>query len=79
MHAPQATIPAFDMVVHEQRVVGSFAYTNSEFAQALGLLESGRLVPAVSRRSVTLAESDDVFRRLVDGALGGVLKEIVRP
>ncbi|MDP9258774.1 MAG: alcohol dehydrogenase catalytic domain-containing protein [Actinomycetota bacterium] len=79
MHAQEATIPAFDMVVHEQRVVGSFAYTNSEFGRALGLLESGRLVPAVSRRSVPLAGSDDVFRRLLDGALDGVLKEIVRP
>ncbi len=79
MHAHEATIPAFDMVVHEQRVVGAFAYTNSEFGRALGLIESGRLVPAVSRRSVPLAESDDVFRRLLDGALDGVLKEIVRP
>ena len=79
MHAQEATIPAFDMVVREQRIVGSFAYTNAEFSSALGLLESGRLVPAVSCRSVPLAGSDDVFRRLLDGALDGVLKEIVRP
>jgi 2-desacetyl-2-hydroxyethyl bacteriochlorophyllide A dehydrogenase len=79
MHEQEATIPAFDMVVHEQRVVGSFAYTNAEFGQALGLLESGRLVPAVSCRSGPLAESDAVFRRLLDGTLDGVLKEIVRP
>jgi threonine dehydrogenase-like Zn-dependent dehydrogenase len=79
MHAQEATIPAFDMVVHEQRVVGSFAYTNSEFGLALGLLESGRLVPAISRRAVPLAESGDVFRRLLGGELDGVLKEIVRP
>jgi threonine dehydrogenase-like Zn-dependent dehydrogenase len=79
MHAQEATIPAFDMVVREQRVVGSFAYTNAEFGRALGLLESGRLEPAVSRRSVPLAGSDAVFRRLLDGALDGVLKEIVRP
>lgn len=79
MHAQEATIPAFDMVVREQRVVGSFAYTNGEFSRALGLLESGLLVPAVSRRSVPLAESDVTFRRLLDGALDGVLKEVVRP
>jgi 2-desacetyl-2-hydroxyethyl bacteriochlorophyllide A dehydrogenase len=79
MHAPDATIPAFDMVVHEQRVVGSFAYTNGEFGRALGLLESGLLVPAVSRRSGPLEGSDAVFRRLLDGTLDGVLKEIVRP
>ena len=59
--------------------MGSFAYTNAEFSSALGLLESGRLAPAVSSRSVPLAGSDDVFRRLLDGALDGVLKEIVRP
>jgi len=79
MHAQEATIPAFDMVVHEQRIVGSFAYTNAEFSSALGLLESGRLVPAVSSRSVPLERSDGVFRRLLDGTLDGVLKEIVRP
>jgi threonine dehydrogenase-like Zn-dependent dehydrogenase len=79
MHAQEATIPAFDVVVREQRVVGSFAYTNAEFAQALGLLESGLLAPAVSRRSGPLARSDVVFRRLLDGAPDGILKEIVRP
>jgi hypothetical protein len=36
-------------------------------------------VPGVSRRSVPLAKSDDAFRRLLDGVLDGVLKEIVRP
>jgi 2-desacetyl-2-hydroxyethyl bacteriochlorophyllide A dehydrogenase len=79
MHAAAATIPAFDMVVREQRVQGSFAYTNGEFASALGLLESGRLLPAVSHRSVGLAGSAATFRRLLDGSPDGVLKEIVRP
>jgi threonine dehydrogenase-like Zn-dependent dehydrogenase len=79
MHAQEATIPAFDMVVREQRAIGSFAYTNAEFGQALGLLESGLLVPAVSRRSVPLAESHVAFRRLVDGAADSVLKQVVCP
>jgi 2-desacetyl-2-hydroxyethyl bacteriochlorophyllide A dehydrogenase len=79
MHAQEATIPAFDMVVREQRAIGSFAYTNGEFAKALGLLESGLLVPAVSRASVPLGESHRVFRRLVDGEAGGILKQVVRP
>lgn len=79
MHAREATLPAFDMVVREQRAIGSFAYTDAEFGRALGLLESGLLVPAVSRRSVPLADSDATFRRLVEGATDGVLKEIVRP
>lgn len=79
MHAQEATIPAFDAVVREQRVIGSFAYTNSEFGLALGLLETGLLAPAVTRRSVPLAASDVTFRRLLDGEPDGVLKEIVRP
>jgi 2-desacetyl-2-hydroxyethyl bacteriochlorophyllide A dehydrogenase len=79
MHAQEATIPAFDVVVREQRAIGSFAYTNAEFGQALGLLESGLLVPAVSRRSIPLGESHTAFRRLVDGAADGVLKQVVCP
>lgn len=79
MHAQEAAMPAFEMVVREQNAIGSFAYTNAEFSQALGLLESGALVPAVTRRSVPLAESDVTFRRLVDGITDEVLKEIVCP
>lgn len=79
MHTPQATVPGFDLVVGERSVLGSFAYTNVEFEKALGLLESGLLTPAVSTRSVPLAESDVVFRRLVNGDTDGVLKEIVGP
>jgi 2-desacetyl-2-hydroxyethyl bacteriochlorophyllide A dehydrogenase len=79
MHAQEATVPAFDMVVREQRAIGSFAYTNAEFGKALGLLESGLLVPAVSRASVPLSGSHLVFQRLVDGAADGVLKQVVCP
>ena len=63
MHEQVAEIPAFDLVVREQRVQGSFAYTNPEFGRALGLLESGLLVPDVSRKSFPLEESDDIFSR----------------
>lgn len=79
MHAQEATIPAFDMVVGERRAIGSFAYTNAEFATALGLLESGLLRPAVSNRAVPLSDSAIVFGRLLDGAVDGVLKQIIRP
>ncbi len=79
MHAQEATIPAFDVVVGERRAIGSFAYTNAEFAAALGLLESGMLKPMVSHRSVALTDSDVVFRRLLDGAVDDVLKQIIRP
>lgn len=79
MHEPGATIPAFDLVVREQRVQGSFAYTNPEFGRALGLLESGLVDPGVSRKSFPLEESGDVFRQLLQGSSNGFLKAIVCP
>lgn len=79
MHAHDGPIPAFEVVVREQRVIGSFAYTNEEFARALGLLGRGLLKPAVSTRSLPLGDSDATLRRLVDGHLDDVLKEVVCP
>ena len=79
MHEQVAEIPAFDLVVREQRVQGSFAYTNPEFGRALGLLETGLLVPDVSRKSFPLEESGDVFTELLAGPPEGFLKAIVSP
>ena len=79
MHDRTATIPAFDAVVCEQRVIGSFAYTNAEFAQALGLLEDGLFRLAISHQLVPLANSDVVFRQLLEGASGDALKQIITP
>ncbi len=79
MHEQGAAIPAFDLVVREQRVQGSFAYTNPEFGRALGLLESGLIVPAVSQKSFPLEESGEVFTGLLHGASDGFLKAIVKP
>ena len=79
MHEQSSTIPAFDLVVREQCVQGSFAYTNPEFGRALGLLESGLFDPGVTRRSFPLEESGDVFRQLLDGSSEGYLKAVVRP
>ena len=79
MHEQVAEIPGFDLVVKEQRVQGSFAYTNPEFGRALGLLESGLLVPDVSRKSFPLEESHDVFSDLLAGPPEGFLKAIVSP
>jgi 2-desacetyl-2-hydroxyethyl bacteriochlorophyllide A dehydrogenase len=79
MHEQESRIPAFDLVVREQRVQGSFAYTNPEFGRALGLLESGLVDPGVSCRAFSLAESGDAFRALLDGSSDGFLKAVVRP
>src|SRR5205814_47405 len=56
MHEQDATMPAFDLVVREQRVQGSFAYTNPEFGYALGLLESGLIDPVVARQAAPAAQ-----------------------
>lgn len=79
MHDQASEIPAFDMVVREQRVQGSFAYTNPEFARAVELLVSGELRPAVTSSVVSLEESGDAFRALLDGVPTGFLKSIIAP
>lgn len=79
MHEQGAAIPAFDLVVREQRVQGSFAYTNPEFGRALGMLESGLVVPGVSQESFPLEQSGEVFTRLLGGTPERFLKAIVSP
>jgi 2-desacetyl-2-hydroxyethyl bacteriochlorophyllide A dehydrogenase len=79
MHEQDSTIPAFELVVGEQRVQGSFAYTNPEFGQAVALLERGLISSTLSRRSVPLKESDDAFRGLLSAPADEFLKTIVRP
>jgi threonine dehydrogenase-like Zn-dependent dehydrogenase len=79
MHDQDSAVPAFDMVVREQRVQGSFAYTNPEFARAVELLASRQLEPAITTSVVSLDESGDTFRSLLDGVPTGFLKAIVAP
>ena len=49
------------------------------FGSALGLLESGLIDPVVARQAFPLAESGEVFRRLLEGSSDGFLKAIVSP
>jgi threonine dehydrogenase-like Zn-dependent dehydrogenase len=74
-----ATIPGFDVVAREKRVQGSFAYTDPEFAQALGLLESGLMQPGVSTKLFALRDSGNAFRQMLDNSAAGFLKAIVSP
>lgn len=78
MHEQTSEVPAFDAVVREKRIQGSFAYTNPEFARTLALLESGQLVPRVSAQSFPLAGGAEIFNRLLQGPQP-FLKAIVRP
>jgi threonine dehydrogenase-like Zn-dependent dehydrogenase len=79
MHDQDSSIPAFDVVVREQRILGSFAYTNPEFARAVELLASGQLLPAVSSNVFPLDQSAVAFETLLAGNPTGFLKSIVAP
>ena len=48
MHDVEATIPAFDLVVREQSIRGSFAYTDADFARC-----GRRCWPSIQRRSAS--------------------------
>ena len=80
MHDQDSAIPAFDLVVREQRVLGSFAYTNPEFARAVELLASGQLQPAVSsQRRLRSTRAPRRSRRCSAASPTGFLKSIVAP
>jgi alcohol dehydrogenase len=79
MHDQDSSIPAFDVVVREQRILGSFAYTNPEFARSVELLASGQIRPAVSSTIVPLERSAAAFDALLAGGPTGALKSIVAP
>jgi threonine dehydrogenase-like Zn-dependent dehydrogenase len=79
MHDRDSPIPAFDVVAREQRILGSFAYTNPEFARAVGLLATGQLRPAISSSVVPLDQSAAAFEALLGGNPAGYLKSIVAP
>ena len=79
MHDQDSPIPAFDVVAREQRILGSFAYTNPEFARAVELLATGQLRPAISSSVVPLDQSAAAFEALLAGTPTGYLKSIVAP
>jgi threonine dehydrogenase-like Zn-dependent dehydrogenase len=79
MHDQESPVPAFEMVVREQRVQGSFAYTNPEFARAVDVLASGQIRPAVSTRSFGLDQGPDAFAQLLAATPTDHLKSIIDP
>ena len=56
MHDMEATIPAFDLVVREQSIRGSFAYTDADFARAVELLAEHPQAFRVPTRTCSLEE-----------------------
>lgn len=79
MHDAEATIPAFDLVIREQSIRGSFAYTNADFAAAVEMLAQHPEAFRVPTRTCSLEEGVDVFNALVAGSMGGFIKASLIP
>lgn len=79
MHDEEATIPAFDLVVREQRIQGSFAYTNADFARAVELLEREPVDMALPVKAFSLSEGAGAFEGLLQGETDGFLKATLAP
>jgi 2-desacetyl-2-hydroxyethyl bacteriochlorophyllide A dehydrogenase len=79
MHDQEGSIRGFDIVVREQQVQGSFAYTDGDFVRALGLLQSGQVQPAVSTRSFPLDQGVQLLERMLAGpGEGSFVKALIR-
>jgi 2-desacetyl-2-hydroxyethyl bacteriochlorophyllide A dehydrogenase len=80
MHDQEATIPAFDLVVREQSIRGSFAYTDADFARAVELLAEHPEAFRVPTRICSLEEGAHLFEELVaGGGTGGFVKASLAP
>jgi 2-desacetyl-2-hydroxyethyl bacteriochlorophyllide A dehydrogenase len=79
MHDVDATIPAFDLVVREQTIRGSFAYTNADFARAVELLAEHPEAFRLPTLTCSLEEGAGVFADLVAGTTGSFVKASLAP
>jgi 2-desacetyl-2-hydroxyethyl bacteriochlorophyllide A dehydrogenase len=79
MHDAEATIPAFDLVVREQSILGSFAYTNPEFARSVELLAEHPEAFQLPTLTCSLEEGAGVFEELVAGTTGHFVKASLAP
>ena len=79
MHDMEATIPAFDLVVREQSILGSFAYTDADFARAVELLAEHPQAFRVPTRTCSLEEGAHLFDELLAGGTGGFVKASLAP
>jgi D-arabinose 1-dehydrogenase-like Zn-dependent alcohol dehydrogenase len=79
MHDLDATIPAFDLVVREQSILGSFAYTDADFARAVELLTEHPEAFRVPTKTSPLEEGGTVFDELLAGGTSGFVKASLAP
>ena len=73
--ADQTSVSGHDVVRSERRILGSFAYTPTDFAQAVDMAERLDLTWTTD---VPLERSDAVFRSLADGATE-IVKAVIVP
>jgi threonine dehydrogenase-like Zn-dependent dehydrogenase len=79
MHDLEATVPAFELVVREQAIRGSFAYTDADFARAVEVLTQHRAAFRIATTTCSLDEGARLFGELVAGQLDGTLKIALDP
>ncbi len=79
MHDMEATIPAFDLVVREQSILGSFAYTDADFARAVELLAEHPKSFRVPTKTSSLEEGSTLFNELLAGGTSGFVKASLAP
>ena len=79
MHDLEATVPAFELVVREQSIRGSFAYTDADFARAVEVLTQHRDAFRIPTATCSLDEGARLFGELVAGQLDGTLKIALDP
>jgi 2-desacetyl-2-hydroxyethyl bacteriochlorophyllide A dehydrogenase len=79
MHDMEATIPAFDLVVREQSILGSFAYTDADFARAVELLAEHPQAFRVPTKTSSLEEGGNLFNELLAGGTSGFVKASLAP
>jgi 2-desacetyl-2-hydroxyethyl bacteriochlorophyllide A dehydrogenase len=79
MHDVEATIPAFDLVVREQTIRGSFAYTDADFARAVELLAGQPEAFRLPTLTCSLEDGARVFGELVAGTTSGFVKASLAP
>lgn len=79
MHERQPAIHLYDLVTQERRLLGSYAYSDSDFRDAIGLVNEGRvdITPLIEGR-VPLGEAVEAILALCRGESNAV-KVVVYP
>lgn len=78
LHEREAAFDAYDVILPEKQILGSYAATASELAEAVGLLAEGAVDAASWTHVFPLAEGAAAFRRML-AAEGDDVKAVLVP